>query len=171
LADVPYPARARPLDDSLTASAAMVAAQNLSAPEKSLAFQDAQTRLEDYRASAFDAGVITKRFARIADWARSQGIPPERIMLGEFGARQTALQLAGVRARERSQWFHDVSLAAEASGFGWAAWAYRSAGGFGLARSDTEDDIQPAIAEALRLKVGTRNLDTGSAAHAARPMP
>ncbi len=154
LADVPYPARVRPLDDSLTASAAMIAASILSAPERSLAYKDAQTRLEVYRAAGFDAGTIAKAFARIADWARSQGIPPDRIMLGEFGARQTALQLAGARARERTQWFHDVSRAAEANGFGWAVWAYRSAGGFGLARSDSDDDIQPDIAEALRLKSG-----------------
>jgi endoglucanase len=171
LADVPYPARARPLDDSLTATDAIIAASNLSAPEKALAYQDAQTRLEDYRASGFDAGTITKAFARIADWARSQGIPADRVMLGEFGARQTALQLAGARARERTQWFHDVSLAAAANGFGWAVWAYRSAGGFGLARSDTADEIQPDIAEALRLNAGARTLGTGSAARAAQPMP
>lgn len=171
LADVPYPARVRPLDDSLTASAATIAALNLSAPEKSLAYQDARTRLEDYRASGFDAGTMTKAFARIADWARVQGIPPGHVMLGEFGARQTALQLAGRRARERTQWFHDVSAAAEASGFGWAVWAYRSAGGFGLARSDVGDDIQPDIAAALRLNAGMHKLDTGSAAHAAQPMP
>jgi endoglucanase len=171
LADVPYPARARALDDSLTATTATIAALNLSAPEKSLAYQDAQTRLQDYRASGFDAGTIAKTFARIADWARSQGIPPDRIMLGEFGARQTALQLAGARARERAQWFHDVSAAAEASGFGWAVWAYRSAGGFGLAQSDGDNEIQPDIAEALRLNAGARKVDTGSAAHPARPMP
>ncbi len=171
LADVPYPARARPLDDSVTASAATIAALNLSAPEKSLAYQDAWTRLEDYRASGFDAGTMTKAFAGIADWARAQGIPPDRVMLGEFGARQTALQFAGRRARERTQWFHDVSAAAEASGFGWAVWAYRSAGGFGLARGDGGNDIQPDIAEALRLNAGAHKLDTGSAAHAAQPMP
>jgi endoglucanase len=171
LADVPYPARARPLDDSLTATAATIAALNLSAPEKSLAYEDARTRLDDYRASGFDAGTMTKAFARIADWARAQGLPPDRVMLGEFGARQTALQLAGQRARERTQWFHDVSVAAEASGFGWAVWAYRSAGGFGLARSDASDDIQPDIAEALRLNAGVPKRDAGSAAHLARPMP
>lgn len=171
LADVPYPARARPLDDSLTATAAIIAALNLSAPEKSLAYQDAQTRLKDYRVSAFDAATIANAFARIADWARSQGIPPDRVMLGEFGARQTVLQLTGERARERTQWFHDVSAAAEAQGFGWAVWAYRSAGGFGLARSDRDDEIQPDIAGALRLNTGARKPDTGSAAHAARPTP
>jgi endoglucanase len=171
LADVPYPARARPLDDSSTASAATIATLNLPAPEKSLAYQDARTRLEDYRASGFDAGTMTKAFARIADWARAQGIPPNHVMLGEFGARQTALQLAGQRARERMQWFHDVSAAAEASGFGWAVWAYRSAGGFGLARSDASDDIQPDIVEALRLNAGTPKRDAGSTAHAAQPMP
>ncbi len=171
LADVPYPARARPLDDSLTATNAIIAAANLSAPERALAYQDAQVRLESYRASGFDAGTITKSFARIADWARSQGIPPDRVMLGEFGARQTALQFAGARARERMQWFHDVSLAAEANGFGWAVWAYRSAGGFGLARSDTEDEIQPYIAAALRLNAGASKVDTGREIHAAPPMP
>lgn len=169
LADVPYPARARPLDDSLTATAATVAALNLSAPEKSLAYEDARTRLEDYRTSGFDAGTMTQAFARIADWARAQGIPPDHVMLGEFGARQTALQLAGQRARERTQWFHDVSVAAEGSGFGWAVWAYRSAGGFGLAHSDGGDKIQPDIAAALRLNAGASQRDTGSVA--ARPMP
>jgi endoglucanase len=171
LADVPYPARGRPLDDSLTATAATIAAANLSAPETSLAYQDAQRRLQDYRASGFDAATIAKAFARIADWARSQGIPPDRVMLGEFGARQTGLQLAGQRARERTKWFHDVSLAAEANGFGWAVWAYRSAGGFGLAQSDGGDDIQPDIAEALRLNAGAGKMDAGSAARPARPMP
>jgi endoglucanase len=171
LADVPYPARARPLDDSLTATAATIGTLNLSAPEKSLAYEDARARLEDYRASGFAAGTMTQAFGRIADWARAHGIPPDRIMLGEFGARQTALQLAGQRARERMQWFHDVRAAAEASGFGWAVWAYRSAGGFGLARSDGGDELQRDIAEALRLNAGTRKPGTESAAHAARPMP
>jgi endoglucanase len=153
LADVPYPAVARPLDDSLTATAAAIAATDLSAPMKSLAYQDAQARLEDYRASAFDDATIKANFDQIAHWAQSRGILPSRIMLGEFGARKTALQFAGARARERAEWFHDVRQAAEANGFGWAVWAYRG-GGFAVARSNTDSELEPDIADALGLSTG-----------------
>ena len=153
LADVPYPAVARPLDDSLTATAAAIAATDLSEPQKSLAYQDAQARLEDYRASGFGDATIRASFAQIAQWALSNGIPANHVMLGEFGARKTALQSLGARARERAQWFHDVSQAAEANGFGWAVWAYRGGGGFALAQSDAGNEIDPAIAAALGLSV------------------
>jgi endoglucanase len=151
LADVPYPARTRSLDDSLTATAALIAQSDISEPQKSLAYQDAQARLEDYRASGFDADTIANEFAQIARWAHSRGIPDNRILLGEFGARETALQLVGPRAAERAQWFHDVRMAAEANGFGWAAWAYRGGGGFALAPSDASNEIEPDIAQALGL--------------------
>ncbi len=151
LADVPYPARARPLQDSLEASAAAIARTDLSQPQKTLADRDAQQRLESYRRSAFDRDTIVKTFAQVGDWARAQGVPPDRVMLGEFGVRKTELQLTGARAAERAQWFHDVSAAAQANGFGWAVWTYRGAGGFALARSDTRNDIEPAVAEALGL--------------------
>jgi len=154
LADVPYPARARPLDDSLTATAALIAASGISEPRKSLAYQDAQARLEAYRASGFDAGTIAQDFARIAAWAHAQNIPGPRILLGEFGARETALQLSGPRAAERAQWFRDVRRAAEANGFGWSVWAYRG-GGFGLTVSDIANAIEPLVAAALGLRVDT----------------
>ena len=172
LADVPYPARARSLDDSLTATAASIAATDLSEPRKALAYQDAQARLEDYRASGFDPGTIAKSFEQIARWARSQGIPADRVTLGEFGARKTALQLSGDRARERAQWFHDVSQAAAAKGFGWAVWAYRGGGGFALARSDTSNEIEPDIAAALGLNFrAPGKVDALPDLRASQPMP
>lgn len=172
LADVPYPARARPLDDSLTATAALIAASDLSQLRKSLAYQDAQARLEAYRASAFGPDTITQDFARVADWGRAQGIPSDRILLGEFGARETPLQLSGVRAAERAQWFQDVSGAAEANGFGWAVWAYRGGGGFALTESGAANDIEPRIAAALGLRVDTaRGAEAIPASRAPRRRP
>lgn len=170
LADVPYPARARPLDDSLTATAALIAASDLSEPRKSLAYQDAQARLEDYRASGFDGRSMAQAFAQIAHWAQAQGIPADRVMLGEFGARRTALQLDGARAAERARWFHDVSHAAQANGFGWAVWAYRGGGGFALAQSDASNDIEPAVAAALGLNFRARRAG-GLPPAGAKPMP
>jgi endoglucanase len=149
LADVPYPALARPLQDSLQATAALIAASDLPQQEKILAYRDAEIRLKSYRRSAFDRDTVVKDFREIADWARSHGVAPDRVLLGEFGARQTALQFDRVRAAERAQWFLDVRQAAEAFGFGWAAWAYRG-GGFALA-PDGSGDIEPAIAQALGL--------------------
>jgi len=152
LADVPYPARARPLQESLAATAAAIAATSLSAPQKVLAELDAQMQLRAYRQSAFDGGTIGRDFDRIAAWARTQGITPDRILLGEFGARETSLQHDGVRAAERAQWFGDISRQADSHGFGWAVWAYRGDGGFALARGDGSNEIEANIAEALGLR-------------------
>ena len=143
LADVPYPALARSAADSLEATAAAIGETNLAEHQKSSAYRDAQNRLESYRRSGFDGNAIAKSFEQIANWARSQGVAPDRIMLGEFGARKTDLQFSGSRAAERAQWFHDVREQAEVHGFGWAVWAYRGGGGFALARGETSDDIEP----------------------------
>lgn len=153
LADVPYPAFARPLQDSLRATAALIAASDLPQQEKILAYRDAQMRLESYRRSAFNRNTVVRDFREIADWAQSNGVAPDRILLGEFGARETAQQFDGVRAAERAQWFLDVRETAEAFGFGWAAWAYRGGGGFALAH-DGSPDIEPAVAQALGLNSG-----------------
>jgi endoglucanase len=156
LADVPYPARARPLKDSLEATAAAIAARKLSEPQKILADLDARRRLISYWQSGFDGAAIGKTFDRIADWARARGLPPGRILLGEFGARETGLQRNGERAAERAQWFHDVSRQAANHGFGWAVWAYRGGGGFALAQSNAGDEIEPNIAQALGLTPSPR---------------
>jgi len=152
LTDVPYPARARPPEDSLTATAATIGATDLSSSDKQSAYRDARRQLESYRRSGFDGTTIVQRFAQIADWARSRGIPAERIMLGEFGAKRTALQFGGERADERRRWFQDVSKAARASDFGWAVWTYKGEGGFELVPNADEAAVDPAIVEALGLK-------------------
>ena len=150
LSDVPYPPWARPLKDSLDASAALIAAADLPTDQKSAAYHAAQRQLESYRASGFDRHAIGNRFTEIAAWARAQGIAADRILLGEFGARETPLQRDSDRAAERARWFRDVREEADTLGFGWAVWVYRGQGGFALA-SETGGGIEPAIAAALGL--------------------
>ena len=144
LTDVPFPARARPLQDSLSATAAGIAQSPMAPAKKVLAEADADQRLQGYWDSGFDADTIAARFAQIAAWARSQGLPPQRVMLGEFGAIDNA------RPVDRAQWFHAVRRQAESNGFGWAAWTFRE-GSFALT-ADGAIDIDPAIAQALGLK-------------------
>jgi endoglucanase len=156
LTDVPYPALARPLDDSLSATTATIAASDLSPSDRIAAEADALRRLESYRLSGFDRGDIARTFDSVAVWAQSHAVPAERVLLGEFGARKTSLQAAGGRAAERAQWFRDVREAAQAHGFGWAVWTYRDSGGFDLARSDASDELDPAITAALGLPAAAR---------------
>ena len=177
LADVPYPAFARPLEDSLQATAAAIAATDLPPSRKASAYRDAQTRLQSYRWSQFGRRQIATTFEQVANWAQSQAIPDDRIMLGEFGARKTKLQESGIRAAERAQWFHDVREQAQAHGFSWCVFAYRG-GAFGLVRSETSNDIEPNIAEALGLALRAHSkaampaiLDPATKAADWRPRP
>jgi hypothetical protein len=165
LIDVPYPALARPLQDSLEASAAAIAAAPLSPQQKAVAELDARMRLLDYRRSGFDGRAIGADFDRIAGWARAHGLSPTQILLGEFGARETELQRGGLRAAERAHWFHDIGEQAAKHGFGWAVWAYRGSGGFALAASDTGNEIDPNVARALGLTSPERAQAAPSAAN------
>jgi endoglucanase len=151
LADVPYPALGRSLKDALDASAALIATSDLPSIQKSSAILDARQRLESYRKSAFDRGTIAQNFDRIARWARDRGVPADRIILGEFGARRQDGPLGQARNAERAQWIGDVRAEAEARGFIWAAWVYRDSGGFSLVQPATGTELDPAAIEALGL--------------------
>jgi endoglucanase len=151
LADVPYPALARALQDSLGASAALIATSDLTSSQKSLAILDARQRLESYRKSAFDRGAIAQSFDRIASWARDHRVPMKRVILGEFGAMRQDGGRGGLRHAERAAWIHDVREEAEAHGFIWAAWVYRGSGGFSLVKDEEGTELDPAVIEALGL--------------------
>ena len=156
LADVPYPAQARPLRDSLDATAAAIDASDLSQPQKLLARLEARRLLESYRRSGFDRAAMARSLDRISAWARSNGVAGNRILLGEFGALKSPRQAHGVRAAERRQWFADVRAEAEARGFSWAVWVYRL-GGFEVVSGERGVDVDPAIVAALGLTARARH--------------
>jgi hypothetical protein len=151
LADVPYPALARPVEDSQQASARAIDAMTLSTANKWTARLDARYRLERYRQSAFGRENVLSAFNEIGRWAEQNHIPARRILLGEFGARRTTLPDGSERTAERAQWFRDVREATEAHEFIWAAWVYRGTGGFALFEGDAGEESEPAVIEALGL--------------------
>jgi endoglucanase len=160
LADVPYPALARPIEDSQQASARAIDAMALSKANKWIARLDAGYRLERYRQSAFGRENVLSAFNEIGRWAERRHIPAQRILLGEFGARRATLPDGSERTAERAQWFRDVREAAEAHGFIWAVWAYRGAGDFALFEGKAREASEPAVIEALGL---TANRDESRA--------
>jgi hypothetical protein len=155
LADVPYPANARPLKATLDAALAAIAASRLSQTEKVIAGIDARRMLESYRRSGFDRVAIGKSLDRIVAWAHSNDVSPRQIYLGEFGVMKRG-RLSDAARAERRQWFADVRAAADERGFIWSAWVYRGAGGFALTNGE-DIDIDPDIAASLALTSRSRH--------------
>ena len=157
LANVPYPADARPLEESITATLDAIEASQLPRTAMRDAHADALKRLGSYRSSRFGRETVARTFDRIAKWAQLHGIPANRILMGEFGAVRTQRQLTEPGASERQRWFRDVREEAERRGFGWAVWVYRGSGGFALAQPEAGTPIDSAILAALGLAAQPRD--------------
>ncbi|WP_237154720.1 cellulase family glycosylhydrolase [Oryzibacter oryziterrae] len=152
LTHLPYPASA--IDDA-------AATRLLKAADKTLAavIADAGRRddlkagvakaLDDYRASGASPEAIAADFARVTDWANRNGITPDRILLGEFGAFQDqALPEA------RLAIFKATRQAAEAAGFSWAIYTAglaKAHNSFGILEDTETLTVEPGVKDALGL--------------------
>jgi hypothetical protein len=152
LTDVPYPARARPIEESIEATAVTIARANLAPAQKQQAETAARRALESYRASSFDRPVIADDFNKMARWAREHSVPMQRVILGEFGAMNNAQRGLATRQDERLRWIADVRREAEARGFPWAAWVHSGSIGFSLVKHAGSPEIDPATLGALGLE-------------------
>jgi len=149
LTDVPYPAAARPMPESITATTATIDAAALDAPLRQQAIAKARKDLESYRASAFDRTTIAADFDRVARWARDHNVPPERVLVGEFGAMNNAQRGLPTRQANRLRWLADVRAAAEAHAFAWAAWVHSGSVGFSLVSREGSAELDPDVLRAL----------------------
>jgi endoglucanase len=149
LTDVPYPARARPMEESLAATAATIAVARLSPSDKLTAKTKARSDLESYRASAFDRATIANDFDKMARWAREHSVPAHRVILGEFGAMNNEQRGLTTRQAERLRWLADVREEAEARSFAWAAWVHSGSIGFSLVKHDGNPELDPGVLHAL----------------------
>lgn len=152
LADVPYPALSRPLEDSLTASKNRLETQNMSPANRLAGLARARKMLLQYRSSAFDNKTIERTFDGIAKWADDHKIARTRIFVGEFGVMRTYSGHVAAREPERLQWLRDVRTAANSHAFSWAIWAYHDPVGMGITTDDESIVLDPSTIEALDLK-------------------
>jgi hypothetical protein len=151
LADVPYPANARPLEESVRATNEVIQGSRLSQTAMRDAYADALKQLVSYRRSGFSREAISRTFERVARWAQDHGVPTSRVLLGEFGVIRAERQRTGPGATERKNWFQDVREEAERRGFGWAVWVYRGSEGFSVVRSQSDTAMDAEILAALGL--------------------
>lgn len=149
LTDVPYPARERPMQETIEATAATIAGANLTSSQKRQVEAAAREALESYRASSFDRAAIKQDFDTVARWAGQHLVPMQRIILGEFGAMNNEQRGLATRQSERLRWFSDVREEAEAHGFAWAAWVHSGSIGFSLMKRAERPALDPQILKAL----------------------
>ncbi|HEV2957528.1 MAG TPA: cellulase family glycosylhydrolase [Xanthobacteraceae bacterium] len=152
LTDVPYPARARPMQESIGETAATIARANLAPSQQREAETAARNALESYRASAFDRATIKEDFDKMARWARDHSVPMHRVILGEFGAMDNEQRGVPTRQAERLRWLSDVRAEAEAHGFAWAAWVHSGSIGFSLVKHAGSPELDPGVVSALGLE-------------------
>ena len=85
---------------------------------------------------------MEKSFAIAANWAKTNGVDPGDILLGEFGMiRQEYGNTHVVPAKSRSSFYKTQIERAEGHGFRWAAFSY--SGAFGMVRGWNGDPVEP----------------------------
>jgi hypothetical protein len=149
--DVPYPADARPIEDSMSALKKRQDDLQMSPADKEAEQVKALPLLLTYHKSGFSRQTIAETFESLQRWARANQLPSERIFLGEFGVTRRYGRYHGARDEERLAWLSDVHDIAEANHFPWGIWAYRGYGGMALIIDDNTEQLDSNTLNALKL--------------------
>jgi hypothetical protein len=149
LDEVPWPASERPIEDVLPRIQPRVAAAKLDENARQQAALGAQANLQKYYRSGAGAGMIKTRFGQVADWAKANGVPANRVFIGEFGVLRKHEGTAGARCEDRMRWLRDIRITAEDFGFTWAYFNYD--GAFSIVESDQRRVLDQNVLASLGL--------------------
>ncbi|WP_170937243.1 MULTISPECIES: cellulase family glycosylhydrolase [Rhodomicrobium] len=147
---VPWPAGARPISEPMALLEARLASiDKLVGIERSQAESGAAHNLKRFYQSGAGRGTIRARFAEIGAWAKTHGIDPKTILIGEFGVVRRLPGVPGAFCADRMRWLRDVRELAEAEGFAWAYFNYD--GPFALVNAGDDRRLDPDVLESLGL--------------------
>jgi hypothetical protein len=150
LDEVPWPAMRRPIEQPLALIEKRVAmTRGLDDAAKERAAAGARANLQKYYRNNASAELIRERFAKVAAWAKSNNISPNRIFVGEFGVIRKGEGAAGARCEDRMRWLRDIRSTAENFGFSWAYFNYD--GAFAIVRSDADRTLDSDVLASLGL--------------------
>lgn len=152
-ADVPYPANSRPYMADVSALKERVDKLDASSSvQKASDTGRGMDQLAKYQQLNFNRNAIRSDFDQVKVWERKNGVPPESILIGEFGVLRKYGKYDGAFDADRLRWLHDVRQEAEAHGFLWSIWVYRGTGGFAIVKDDSTNEIDPATLQAIGLR-------------------
>jgi endoglucanase len=149
LDEVPWPSSKRPIEEPLARIEKRVSAANLDMIARERAALGARANLQKYYRSNTGIDAIRDRFGKVAQWAKTHNISPNRIFVGEFGVIRKKDGTAGARCEDRMQWLHDIRVNAEQFGFSWAYFNYD--GAFALTASDSDRTLDSDVLASLGL--------------------
>jgi hypothetical protein len=152
---VPWPASARPIGEPLALLSQNLQRMELDDAQRETALAGARNNLRKFYASEAGPELIEQRFAEVTAWAKEQGIPPGRILIGEFGVLRHQPENPGALCEDRVRWLADVRSTAERDGFAWAYFNYD--GPFAIVRDDTNRDLDSDILVSLGLTRAPRD--------------
>lgn len=154
LSELPYPTDSLPraiVDDAVRANIDGDAGLNIAT--RLLVRREAAAKVSAYLQSNRNRAAIARDFDAISDWARTNGIPGDRIFLGEFGATRSYDDHRAADPISYENWIRDVRTEAESRGFAWAIWALTGSGGMALVSTDGGTGLDPGSLRALGLKL------------------
>ncbi len=125
-----------------------LAKSDFAAAKKTELDNNLQADYDAYFSEGWALEKANQPFEKVSKWAKVNGIPSKRIILGEFGARRSELSVS-VADPQRIFFYKLVRSNAEAHGWAWSTWAWSS--DFGVSRTTTSRDFSPLLMEALGL--------------------
>lgn len=149
---VPWPSRAGTIEATLAATRRRMAGDaERSAAEKEAAWAETEAKMREYFDARPDRRFLAHGLSGVRDWARTHGVPADRILVGEFGALRSDRRYVAAGAADRARYLRDLRETIEEYGFGWAYWNLFD--GFGLVTDDTTRTFDPDIVAALGLRM------------------
>ncbi|HRJ70420.1 MAG TPA: cellulase family glycosylhydrolase [Beijerinckiaceae bacterium] len=150
--DLPYPAGPEHHDDAWRIIRRNIeTSAEVKPQDRAAVLAQARKALKDYLDLKPGRALVAREFAEVAEWARRNGVPAQRIFLGEFGITRTYGPYRASPPQTLENYLSDVRGEAEAQGFGWAIWAVSGYGGMSLIREDDKPDLDEPTVRALGL--------------------
>ena len=151
LSRVPYP----PTIDRSEEFVAMVKQRVAADPTvdeegKAKIIYEADKYLRIYFGQRQDRDFTQRLVSRASRWAERNGVSPQRIWVGEFGALGDVYGYHAAAPEDRQRWFSDARSVFEQFGLGWAVWNYCC--GMGIIKGETTGPLDPGIVRALGLR-------------------
>jgi endoglucanase len=119
---VPWPADPSLNALVLTYSELKLDRENVPSRERSQRLAYVRQHLADYTAEGWGETQIAQRFGEVTTWAKENGIPNDRLLLGEFSVI-VASDGGGALDADRFRWLSAVREETEKFGIPWAYWS------------------------------------------------
>jgi endoglucanase len=132
----PWPVTENETALSLVYSELLVDEKDPTPAERSAKLAEISRYLDEYAAGGWNEDALRARFGQVRAWAEKNGVPGDRLILGEFGAMAESGWHGGALDAHRFLWLDAVRREADALGAAWAYWEYANPHGMSLMSPD-----------------------------------